>query len=99
VSAKERKGIEIAGFDAHVYLLQTAMGRQVQEFDVCVATDACVLRIECSRDATFDRQAGSGAQLLTTELVTFEWLRTAGHDLFKQGYTLIKYASHRELAS
>ena len=42
------------------------------------------------RDAAFDRLAGAGAELVTTEMVLFEWLAGAEHPLFKQVQALIK---------
>jgi nicotinamidase-related amidase len=87
---QERNAIVIAGCEAHVCLLQTALGLLDEEFEVWVVTDACGSRTERSRDAAFDRLAGAGAELVTTEMVAFEWLRTAEHPLFKQALTLIK---------
>ena len=55
-----------------------------------VVTDACGSRTERNRDAAFDRLAGNGAELVTTEMVAFEWLRTADNPLFKQVQALIK---------
>jgi nicotinamidase-related amidase len=43
-----------------------------------------------NRDAAFDRLAGAGAELVTTEMVAFEWLRTAEHPAFKSAQALIK---------
>ncbi|MEO8855505.1 MAG: isochorismatase family protein [Burkholderiaceae bacterium] len=88
--AQERSSIVIAGCETHVCLLQTALGLLEQEFEVWVVTDACGSRTERSRDAAFDRLAGNGAELVTTEMVAFEWLRTADHALFKQVHALIK---------
>ena len=46
-------------------------------------TDACASRTERNRDAAFDRLAANGAELVTTEMVGFEWLRSAEHPQFK----------------
>jgi nicotinamidase-related amidase len=86
----ERNSIVVAGCEAHVCLMQTALGLLQEEFEVWVVTDACSSRTERNRDAAFDRLAGAGAELVTTEMVAFEWLRTAEHPLFKQALTLIK---------
>ena len=86
----ERNAIVIAGCEAHVCLLQTALGLLDEEFEVWVVTDACGSRTERNRDAAFDRLAGAGAELVTTEMVAFEWLRTVEHPLFKQALALIK---------
>ncbi len=86
----ERSMIVIAGCEAHVCLLQTALDLLEDEFDVWVVTDACSSRTERNRDAAFDRLASAGAELVTTEMVAFEWLRTAEHPDFKAAQALIK---------
>ncbi|MBC7547390.1 MAG: isochorismatase family protein [Polaromonas sp.] len=85
-----RNVIVLAGCEAHVCLLQTALDLLEDEFDVWVVTDACSSRTERNRDAAFDRLAGNGAELVTTEMVAFEWLRTAEHPAFKTLHALIK---------
>ena len=85
-----RNIVVLAGCEAHVCLLQTALELLEEEFDVWVVTDACGARTERNRDAAFDRLAGNGAELVTTEMVAFEWLRTAEHPLFKPVLGLIK---------
>jgi nicotinamidase-related amidase len=89
-AAPERATVVLAGCEAHVCLLQTALELLEQEFDVWVVTDACGSRTERSRDAAFDRLAGAGAELVTTEMVAFEWLRTAEHPRFEEVLALIK---------
>lgn len=86
----ERGSIVIAGCEAHVCLMQTALHLLVDEFDVWVVTDACSSRTERNRDAAFDRLAGAGAELVTTEMVVFEWLGSAEHPQFKLVQALIK---------
>ena len=86
----ERSTIVIAGCEAHVCLLQTALHLLEDEFDVWVVTDACSSRTERNRDAAFDRLAGAGVELVTTEMVLFEWLRSAEHPQFKALQALIK---------
>jgi nicotinamidase-related amidase len=85
-----RDTVVIAGCEAHVCLLQTALELLDEEFDVCVVTDACASRTERNRDAAFDRLAGAGAELVTTEMVAFEWLRSAEHERFKEVLGWIK---------
>lgn len=85
-----RAVIVIAGCEAHVCLMQTALGLLEEEFEVWVVTDACSSRTERNRDAAFDRLAGAGAELVTTEMVAFEWLRTAEHPAFREVLALVK---------
>jgi nicotinamidase-related amidase len=86
----ERNTIVIAGCEAHVCLLQTALGLIEEEFDVWVVTDACSSRTEANRDAAFDRLASNGAELVTTEMVIFELLRSCEHPEFKNVLNLVK---------
>jgi nicotinamidase-related amidase len=86
----QRNAIVMAGCEAHVCLLQTALDLLEDEFEVWVVTDACSSRTERNRDAAFDRLAGAGAELVTTEMVIFEWLRTAEHPQFKALLALVK---------
>lgn len=89
-AAPERASIVIAGCEAHVCVLQTALELLEDEFEVWVVTDACGSRTERNRDAAFDRLAGAGAELVTTEMVGFEWLRSAEHPAFKELQALIR---------
>ncbi len=86
----ERSMVVIAGCEAHVCLMQTALELLEQELDVWVVTDACGSRTERNRDAAFDRLAGAGAELVTTEMVAFEWLRGAEHPSFREVLAMIK---------
>lgn len=85
-----RGTIVLAGCEAHICLLQTALDLLEDEFEVWVVTDACSSRTERNRDAAFDRLAGAGAELVTTEMVAFEWVRSAEHPDFKAVQALIK---------
>jgi hypothetical protein len=85
-----RETLVLAGCEAHVCLLQTALGLLEEELDVWVVTDACGARTERNRDAAFDRLASAGAELVTTEMVAFEWLRHADHPRFKEVLALVK---------
>lgn len=88
--APQRTSVVMAGCEAHVCLMQTALDLIDEEFDVWVVTDACSSRSARDRDAAFDRLAAAGAELVTTEMVAFEWLRTAEHPMFRQVLALLK---------
>ncbi|MGA8516404.1 MAG: isochorismatase family protein [Burkholderiaceae bacterium] len=86
----QRNSIVMAGCEAHVCLMQTALDLLEDEFEVWVVTDACSSRTERNRDAAFDRLAGAGAELVTTEMVIFEWLRSCEHPQFQAALALVK---------
>ena len=88
--APERNMVVIAGCETHVCLMQTALELLEDEFDVWVVTDACSSRTERNRDAAFDRLAGAGVELVTTEMVVFEWLQTCEHPAFREALSLVK---------
>ena len=85
-----RSTILLAGVEAHVCLLQTALGLLEQEWDVWVVTDASSSRRERDRDAAFDRLAGSGVELVTSEMVAYEWLEDCEHPRFREVLALVK---------
>ncbi|TFZ03236.1 isochorismatase family protein [Ramlibacter rhizophilus] len=89
-AAPARGTLVMAGCEAHVCLLQTALELLDEELEVWVVTDACGSRTERNRDAAFDRLAAAGAELVTTEMVVFEWLRSSEHPRFKELQGLIK---------
>ena len=89
-AAESPTAIVLAGVEAHVCLLQTALDLLDEAFDVWVVTDACTSRTERNRDAAYDRLAAAGAELVTTEMVLFEWMRSAEHPQFKAVQALIK---------
>lgn len=86
----QRPTIVLAGMETHVCFLQTALSLIEEEFDVWVVTDACGSRTEKNRDAAFDRLAGNGAELVTVEMVAFEWLESSDHPQFKAVLDLVK---------
>lgn len=86
----ERGTLVLAGCEAHVCLLQTALQLLEADWDVWVVQDACGSRTERNRDAAFDRLAGAGCELVTTEMVGFEWLVDAGHPQFRAWQAMIK---------
>ncbi len=91
VEAEPARGsVVLAGCEAHVCVLQTALQLLEEELDVWVVTDACGSRTDRNRDAAFDRLAGAGCELVTTEMVAFEWLGDSRHPRFKEALALIK---------
>jgi nicotinamidase-related amidase len=89
-SPHERGALVLAGCEAHVCLLQTALDLLANDWEVCIVTDACGSRTERNRDAAFDRLAGAGCELLTTEMIGFEWLRDCQHPQFRAWQGLVK---------
>jgi nicotinamidase-related amidase len=87
----QRPSVVLTGVEAHICLLQTALSLlEEEDFEVWVVVDGCSSRSVRSRDAAFDRLAGAGAELVTAEMVAFEWLGSADHPQFKVVQALFK---------
>jgi nicotinamidase-related amidase len=80
----------IAGCEAHVCLLQTALGMLADGLAIWVVSDACGSRSEHNKLAAMQRLRDAGATLVTTEMVGFEWVRHAGHPAFKTLQALVR---------
>lgn len=80
----------VAGCEAHVCVLQTVLTLLAHRRRVVVVQDAVGSRAAESREAALSRMAAHGAEIVTTEMVLFEWLRTADHPRFKAMSTLIR---------
>lgn len=89
LKALVKKQIVIAGMEAHICVLQTALKLRAQGLEVFVAADAVASRKQASMDHAFARIEDSGGAIITTEMAVFEWLEKAGTDDFKALQPLI----------
>jgi nicotinamidase-related amidase len=84
------KQIVVAGCEAHVCLQQTVLGLLDTGRKVYVARDALGSRHPESKETAIRRMERHGAEIVTTEMVVFEWLETAEHPNFRDAIALIK---------
>lgn len=82
--------VVVAGIEAHVCVLQSAIELRTAGFGVYVVADAIASRKQSSADAALERMRDTGIQIVTTEMVVFEWLEKAGTPEFKQLSGLIR---------
>jgi nicotinamidase-related amidase len=82
--------IILAGCEAHVCVLQTALGLLASGHQVILAADAIGSRDPADRAAGIDRARHSGAEIVTSEMVLFEWLRDAQHPKFREVQKLLR---------
>lgn len=80
----------ICGCEAHVCVAQTAMTLLEYRRRVVVVQDAVGSRMPNSHAVAISRLAAHGAEIVTTEMVLFEWLRTAAHPQFRAISKLIR---------
>jgi nicotinamidase-related amidase len=85
-----RPAIVAAGCEAHVCVMQTVLGLLDRGRAVSLVADAVGSRSPANRDAALARAARHGAELVTTEMVLFEWLATSDHPRFREVLDLVK---------
>ena len=82
--------VVVGGCEAHVCVLQTALGLIDRGRQVFVVQDAVGSRRAENKAAALQRLAHHGVELVTTEMVIFEWLESAEHPRFRKAIALIK---------
>jgi len=86
----KRRQIIVAGCEAHICMLQTALGLLARDYAVWVVVDASGSRRESDRETALVRLQQAGAYLVTVEMVAYEWLRNSEHPAFREVLRLIK---------
>ena len=80
----------LCGCETQVCLGQTALSLLEHRRRVVVVQDAVGSRLPESKDVALRRLERHGADIVTTEMVIFEWLRTATHPRFREVLKLVK---------
>lgn len=80
----------VAGCETHVCVLQTALGLLDAGRPVFLVRDAVGSRRAESKEAAIRRLERHGAEIVTTEMVVFEWLERVEHPRFREALALIK---------
>ncbi len=80
----------VAGCEAHVCVLQTALGLIDRGGKAFVVADAIGSRRPESKETAIRRMERHGVEIVTTEMVLFEWLQTAAHPHFREISKLIR---------
>lgn len=85
-----RDQIVICGAEAHICVLQTALGFKTTGLEVFVVADAVSSRSLHSVNAACARLLHVGCHWVTTEMVAFEWMERAATDDFRALSPLFK---------
>lgn len=73
----------IMGTETHVCVLQTAMDALAAGYQVFIVEEAVGSRTEQNRQLALLRLQQAGAQIISKEMLAFEWLDKAGTDSFR----------------
>ncbi len=87
---RENIQIIIAGMEAHICVLQTALALIAAGKNVFVVEDAIISRTPANKLNAINRLQQAGCIISNTESVLFEWLGNANHPAFKVISKLIK---------
>lgn len=85
-----RPQVVLAGMEAHVCVLQTALELAAAGRDVFVVADAVCSRAEANCSNALIRLQMAGVVVTNTESVIFEWLRDAANEHFRALSKLIR---------
>lgn len=86
----KRKQLLLTGVEAHICVLQTALGALAQGFEPFVVQDAVASLDEREQAAGLRRMERSGAEIVTTQMAIFELLGAAGTPEFRQLMPVLK---------
>lgn len=87
---KDRTQIVLAGMEAHICILQTAIDLIANGKQVFVVEDAVISRNPANKANAIARMRDAGCIITNTESVVFEWLGKAEGDAFKTISRLIR---------
>jgi nicotinamidase-related amidase len=93
LTASNRRDVVICGAEAHVCVLQTAMGLMGMGLRPIIVSDAVSSRKPTDREAALERLRAAGAGIVTTEMVIFEWLERANTADFRRLLPIIRALS------
>lgn len=82
--------VVVCGCEAHVCVLSTVLALRASGHDVAVVADAVGSRAPADRDAAVARMRAHGVDVVTTEMVVFEWLGSSANSAFREVHKLIK---------
>jgi len=86
----KNRAVVVAGCEAHVCVLQTCLGLIDAGRKLYLVRDAVGSRRAESKETAIRRLENHGAEIVTTEMVLFEWIETAEHPRFREILKLVK---------
>ncbi len=90
LEALDRPQVVVAGCEAHVCVMQTAISLAEAGYRTYLVADATGSRDPANAEAAMARMARAGIEAVTTEMVVFEWLERADRPEFRDLLQLVK---------
>jgi len=85
----KKKQVLVAGMEAHVCVMQTALGLLERGFQPFMVQDAVGSRREEDRVAALERMRGAGCAMASAEMAMFEWMGNADVPQFRDVLKLV----------
>lgn len=85
-----RSTILLCGMETHICVMQTALAALREGYVVHVASDAVSSRAEWNWQVGLDRMRAAGAIISSTEMITYELLRSSGSPAFREMLPYLK---------
>jgi nicotinamidase-related amidase len=85
-----RHHVLVVGTEAHVCVLQTALGLANSGLHPWLVADCVGSRRESDRAAALQRWLQSGGNIVSSEMAMFEWLGSAKNEAFRDVLALVK---------
>ena len=83
-AVESRRQVIVCGTEAHVCVQQTALDLRWAGKEVFIVAEASGSRDPTNRDLAFERMRGHGIEIVSREMVAFEWLQRGGTELFRE---------------
>ena len=90
--ALDRKQAVVAGMEAHVCAMQAALGLAENGYDCFFVQDASGSQRPSDHLAAIERLRMNNVQIVSTEMVMFEWLKRADIPEFRELLRIVKSA-------
>ncbi len=84
IDACGREQLVLIGTEAHVCVLQTALGLRAAGKEVYLVADGVSSRSPRDAELALERMRAEGVRVVSREMVAFEWLHQAGTDRFRE---------------
>lgn len=90
LEALQAKTLVMLGIEAHICLMQTALGALERGYDVHILADASGSRKAANKEIGLARLRQAGAIISATELTIYEWMVRSDSDDFRALRSLLK---------
>lgn len=84
------KRVVLVGAETHICICQTALSARGMGLDVTVVADAVTSRKALDHHLALERLRHHGVEVVTWEMLVYEWMRRGGTETFKAILPLVK---------